>query len=61
MTAVSIWDNIRDVIEQKREEIYRKHGRRPTQMDVASAAIIHGLDNVEEELGFVNIDKKEGD
>lgn len=54
MTSVSIWDNVRLLIEVKREEIYQRHGRRPPQMDVASAAIIRGLDKVEEELGFRN-------
>lgn len=52
MTAVQIWDNIRKVIEDKREEIHKKHGRRPTQQDVASNAILAGIDGVEERLGF---------
>lgn len=52
MTSVSIWDNVRLLIEVKREEMYQKYGRRPTQMDVASAAIIRGLKDVEDELGL---------
>ena len=52
MTAVQIWDSIRDKIEEKRNEIKKKYGRRPTQQDIASTAILAGLDSVEERLGF---------
>lgn len=58
MTSVSIWDNVRLLIEVKREEMYQKYGRRPPQMDVASAAIIRGLKDVEDELGFNKVDKE---
>ena len=57
MTAVQIWNNLREVIEQKREDIFKKYGRRPTQMDVASAAIVEGIDKVEESLGFKKVEK----
>ena len=52
MTTVAIWDNILSIIEKKRDDIYRLHGRRLSYMDIASAAIIRGLDNVEDELGL---------
>lgn len=52
MTTVKIWDSIRDKIEEKRNELKDKYGRKPTQMDIASSAILVGLDSVEERLGF---------
>jgi len=58
MTSISIWDNIRLLIEVKREEIYQRYGRKVTQMDVASAAIIRGLKDVEDELGLNKVDKE---
>jgi hypothetical protein len=61
MTAVKIWDNIRKVIEDKREEINMKYGRRPTQQDVASSAILAGIDQVEKKLGFQTTGNEKND
>lgn len=52
MTSMAVWDQIRDLVEDKREELKDKYGRRPSQMDVASAAIIRGLEYVDDELGL---------
>ncbi len=53
MATVAIWDKVLRMIDDKRDEMNLKYGRRFTQMDVASAAIIQGISNVEYELGLV--------
>lgn len=52
MAVVSIWENIYKMINEKRDEIYTKYGRRVQQQDIASLAILNGIDKVEGELGL---------
>lgn len=52
MATIAVWDKVRDMVDDKRDELYAKYGRRFTQMDVASVAITNGINSVEEDLGL---------
>lgn len=52
MTAVALTEEAYGKIIEKQGEIYMKYKERFELLKIASAAIIRGLDGVEEELEF---------
>lgn len=52
MTAVAINETAYGKIIEKQGQIYFKYKVRMELMKIASAAILRGMDNVEEELGL---------
>lgn len=57
--SLTVYPDVYDLVQKRREEIHDKYGRWVRQIDIASTAVLRGMDGIEDELRELRLIRKD--